>query len=316
MTITQNSAAPLVAVVGGTGTQGGSVVKALAESDKAYRVRGLTRDATKPAAQSLVAQGVELAIVEIGVQNKEAVSKAFSGANAVFLVTAFVHHGDPARETAEGKMMIDAAKAAGVERIVWSGLPAVKKLSGGVVQNLLNFDSKAAVTEYGFQSGVPFVNVQAGFFDTNFLGWAAPRKKDDGSFVIQLALRPTTSLPMIYTEEDYGLYVLRALEAPVFPNGSEILTGEYITVEDIVRQLAEATGKRITFEQISSEQLGKDLSVKRPPPVVATFVDAMRWFDEFGYYGGAPASSLEGLRRTPKSWIEFCKTADWSKFLS
>ncbi|KAK7046768.1 NAD(P)-binding protein [Favolaschia claudopus] len=316
MTITQDSTAPLVAVVGATGIQGGSVVKALAESDKPYRIRGLTRDATKPAAQALVAQGVEVVTVEIVVENKDAVIKAFSGANAVFLVTAYMVHADAARETAEGKMMIDAAKAAGVEHIVWSGLPAVRKLSGGAVQNVLNFDSKAEVTEHGFQSGVPFVNIQAGFYDTNFVGWAAPTKKADGSLVIRLAVRPTTRFPMIYAEEDYGLYVRRALEAPVFPNGAEVLTGEYITGEDMVRQLAEVTGKQITFEQISLEQLEKEFSAVMPPPLVATFVDAMKWADEFGYYGGAPTTSLEGLGRTPKSWKQFCQIADWSKFLA
>ncbi|KAG9008122.1 hypothetical protein FRB94_013679 [Tulasnella sp. JGI-2019a] len=58
MTITKDTAAPLVVVVGATGIQGSSVIKALGESNKLYRIRGLTRDLEKPASKALTEQGV------------------------------------------------------------------------------------------------------------------------------------------------------------------------------------------------------------------------------------------------------------------
>ena len=85
MTISQELSAPLVVVVGATGTQGGSVIKALAESDKPYRIRGLTRDTSKPAALKLKAQGAELISVSISVENGDMVQKAFEGANIAFV---------------------------------------------------------------------------------------------------------------------------------------------------------------------------------------------------------------------------------------
>jgi uncharacterized protein YbjT (DUF2867 family) len=89
MTITQAPSAPLVAVVGATGRQGGSVVRALAESDKPYRIRGFTRDATKPAAKELVKLGVEIVVISLVVENKENVYKAFAGADAAFASPLF-----------------------------------------------------------------------------------------------------------------------------------------------------------------------------------------------------------------------------------
>jgi len=71
--------------------QGGSVIKALAESDKPYRIRGLTRDPSKPAALKLKAQGAELFSVSISVENADMVHKAFEGANIVF-VSHFILH--------------------------------------------------------------------------------------------------------------------------------------------------------------------------------------------------------------------------------
>jgi hypothetical protein len=85
MTISQDSFAPLVAVVGATGNQGGSVVTGLEESDKPYRVRAFTRDASKPAAQALAKRGVEVVVVSLVLENKEEVYKAFSGADSAFV---------------------------------------------------------------------------------------------------------------------------------------------------------------------------------------------------------------------------------------
>jgi uncharacterized protein YbjT (DUF2867 family) len=85
MTITQDTSAPLVVVCGATGIQGGSVVKALSESDRAYRLRGFTRDPTKASAVQLAKQGVEIVGVSLDVGNESAVRKAFEGANIAFV---------------------------------------------------------------------------------------------------------------------------------------------------------------------------------------------------------------------------------------
>lgn len=85
MTISQDPSAPLVVVCGSTGIQGGSVINALAESDKKYRLRGLTRDNTKTIAKELTVRGVEITKVSLSVGNEENVKKAFKGANIIFV---------------------------------------------------------------------------------------------------------------------------------------------------------------------------------------------------------------------------------------
>lgn len=90
MTISQDLSAPLVAVVGATGVQGGSVIAALSESDRPYRIRGFTRDPTKPVAQELAAQGVEIFAVSLVVDNATKVFEAFAGANIAFVSLLFL----------------------------------------------------------------------------------------------------------------------------------------------------------------------------------------------------------------------------------
>lgn len=58
----------IITVFGATGVQGGSVIKAiLADSKLAneFKIRGITRDTSKPAAQALASQGAELVSVII-----------------------------------------------------------------------------------------------------------------------------------------------------------------------------------------------------------------------------------------------------------
>ncbi|KAJ7885726.1 NAD(P)-binding protein [Mycena olivaceomarginata] len=313
MTITQDPTAPLVAVVGATGAQGGSVINALAESKKPYRIRGFTRDSTKPASQQLIAQGVEMHTISLVLANLKSVFEAFAGASMVFLVTNFWEHLDAERETAEAKMMIDAAKAAGVNRIVWSGLPDYSKLSGGKYTHVVHFDGKAAVAEYGRRSGVPFVDVQAGYYASNLLspGRTPIKGRTDGAFAIRVPVSPTTSLPVFDAERDYGLYVGHVLEAPVLPDGAEVRTGEYLTIAEMALQISQATGKRVVAEQIPMEQYEKEVAAKGlPPHVVLDMSDGYN-----SIMAGKISPSVEGLARTPISFSEFAKTADWTKVL-
>ncbi|KAJ7657202.1 NAD(P)-binding protein [Mycena polygramma] len=284
MTITQAGGSPLIAVVGATGAQGSSVIKALAESDKSYRIRGFTRNTEKPAAKSLK-QGVEMVAVNLVVESKEEVDRAFTGADFAFLVTNFWEHTDMQREISEGKMLIDAAKAAGVKGIVWSGLVPVSKLSGGRHPHVYHFDGKAEISDYGRASGVPFVDVQAGFYANNFVtNPALFQKESDGTYTIAWATRPTMVLPVIDTESDYGLYVRQVLELPVFPDGAEVFTtGEDITVEEMARQLSEVTGKKVIFKQITIEEWTKSFeALGMPPAIITELIEGYRFWDESG----------------------------------
>ncbi len=85
MTISNDTSAPLIVVVGATGAQGSSVIKALAESDKPYRIRAFTRDIAKPEARMLAEQGAELAAYSPQTTTFEETRQLFEGATYVFV---------------------------------------------------------------------------------------------------------------------------------------------------------------------------------------------------------------------------------------
>jgi hypothetical protein len=137
--------------------------------------------------------------------------------------------------------MINLAKAAKVDLFVWSGLMPIGEFSKGKYSHVDHFDSKATVTAYGRQSGIPFVEVQAGAYATNFATSGAPLKQPDGSYELRLPAKSDIVLPIIDMKSDYGLFVREAIESPAFGAGSQVLAcGELISMGDLVRQLSES----------------------------------------------------------------------------
>ena len=148
------------------------------------------------------------------------------------------------QEIADGILMINAAKAAKVDLLIWSGLMSVNEASGGKYSHVDHFDGKAEITAYGRHSGVPFVDVQAGMYASNFTSAFAPRKQADGSYEVALPFGPDTVVPVIDMVSDYGLYVREAIESSAFGGGSEIFaSGELISVGEISKQLSESVLK-------------------------------------------------------------------------
>ncbi|KAJ7819216.1 NAD(P)-binding protein [Mycena olivaceomarginata] len=316
MTITKVQSTPLIAVVGATGVQGGSVIKALSESDKPYRIP----------AEALKKRDVELVAVNLVLENKEEVYKAFVGADYAFLVTNYWEHMNSERVIIRtgilfahslikvtGSIGGEAAhrrrQSRGCERhnLVRSGTR--QEISGGKYTKVEHFDGKAQVTEYGRASGVPFVDVQAGSYASNFLGnFPLLVKEPDGTFALPWVVRPTTVMPTIDMENDYGLYVRWVLEMPVFPDGLDVYTtSEDISLEDQARQISEGN------PEVATQRF---VSLGFPPAAAVDVVEGFQFFDEFGYYGGNPSTSAKGLARPTRTFAEFVKSADWSKVLA
>ncbi|KAJ7228126.1 NAD(P)-binding protein [Mycena haematopus] len=313
MTISDSPAAPLVAVVGITGKQGGSVARALLESDKPYRIRGLTRDAKKPAATAFAKLGVAVVEVSLTVGNEANVRKAFAGADIVFAVTNFTEHLDPEREIAEGKLLVDAALAVGVSLFVWSALESFTALSGGRLSRATFFDSKAVVSTYARASGIPLAIVQAGYYASNILDIApsALKPQTDGSYLFCLPMAGSTRVPLIDVESDYGLYVRAAIESPALGAGSEVLSGRLTSIDELIAGLAEVTGQKIVYSKITLEEFSAAFPFK---PMVPLLEDMYQAYEEIGYYGTKTPSSGDILGRKLRTWRQFLEATPKENF--
>jgi uncharacterized protein YbjT (DUF2867 family) len=111
----------VIAVVGATGAQGGSLVRAiLADPTGGFTARAITRHADSQKASELASLGAE--IVEADLDDAASLERAFAGAYGAFCVTNFWEHFSPEKELEQARHMAKAARVAGVRHVIWSTL--------------------------------------------------------------------------------------------------------------------------------------------------------------------------------------------------
>ena len=116
----------IIAVVGATGAQGGGLVRAiLADKSGSFAARAITRNPSSEKAQALRAAGAE--VVAADADKPETLGQAFAGCLRRLLVTNFWEHFSPERELTQARNMAQAAKAAGVQHVIWSTLEDTRK---------------------------------------------------------------------------------------------------------------------------------------------------------------------------------------------
>src|SRR6478736_3136641 len=80
-----------IAVIGSTGAQGGGLVRAiLADPERRFAVRAITRKTASDKARALAAAGAE--VVAGDADDPTSLERAFAGAHGAFLVTNFWEH--------------------------------------------------------------------------------------------------------------------------------------------------------------------------------------------------------------------------------
>lgn len=165
----------LLTVVGGTGTQGLSIINA-ALKDGTYTVRATTRNPKSEKAEQLRARGVETVQADVG--DEQSLVAAFRGSAAVFGVTDFFEPFaklGPEKavevESAQGiNIARAAAKTASLEHFIWSTLPNGGRLTGGKYL-VPHFVAKNRVDDYIKQDKALHAKTTflwVGFYGNNF----------------------------------------------------------------------------------------------------------------------------------------------------
>ena len=229
---------PTVVVMGATGAQGGGLVRAiLADPERRFRARAVTRKPESEKARALAAAGAD--VVAGDADDQASLERAFAGAHGAFLVTNFWEHFSPERELKQAAAMARATKAAGVAHAVWSTLedtrkdfplddPRLKTLQGRY--KVPHFDAKGEADAIFAAEAAPTSYMMVAFYWENFIYFGqGPRKNPDGSVVLALPFGGG-KLPGIAVEDvgrcAYGIFTRGPSAAGErFGIAGEILSG-------------------------------------------------------------------------------------------
>lgn len=247
-----------ILVMGATGKQGGSVVRALLQAGRP--VRAFVRDPASAAAQALKTQGVD--VVQGEFTDIASLDAALTGVDGVFSVQMGSHPGDPQSEIAAGKALVEAAHRAKVRVIVHTSVARA-----GDHENFIGWDegrweplywqNKAAVNDMVKNQGFRYwVILKPAMIMEDIVPPQAdiqfPTLRERGRF--ETAIAADTPIDWIAVE-DIGVFAAAAFADPERFHGHEIdLAAESFTLPEVAAKITQATGKPVSAVTLSEEE--------------------------------------------------------------
>jgi len=245
----------LVTVFGATGAQGGGLARAiLADPQRGFAVRAVTRRPESPPARALAAAGAQ--VVAADLDDAASVHRAMRGAGAAFCVTNFWEHFSPDRELAQASVMAEAARRADVPHVIWSTLEDTRDylpadgarmpvLMGRY--NVPHFDAKGEANRQFFDRGVPVTLLYTSFYWDNFIHFGmGPKAAEAGELLLALPLGGAR-MPGI-AAADIGGCALGILKQGAATIGTAIgVAGEHLGGEEMAAALGQALGRRVRY---------------------------------------------------------------------
>ena len=300
----------IIAVTGATGTQGGSLARAiLADPDSGFTVRVLTRDPESVAARELAALGAE--VVRADFYDEASVNAAFAGAHGAFLVTNFWAHGSAAKETEEVEVLVRAAKSAGLRHVVWSTLDDTRELLPldddrmPVLQhryNVPHFDAKGEADDLFRQAGVPTTFLSTTFFFQNFVDFMGPRRAEDGVLTLALPMEDGRLLSSV-DAEDIGRTAFRIFQGGTSLVGETIgLAGDHLTGAQYAAKFAAALGEPVRWQSVPFDVF-RSLDI----PAAEEMGNMFQYYSDFDreFSGARDLNRLRELNPTLRSFDDW-----------
>src|ERR1700736_1385350 len=278
-----------VVVTGGTGQQGGAVVKSLLE--RGHEVRAVTRSTDSAKARELANAGATLGRASL--EDTAALTKALKGAPSLFAMTTPFEGGTQA-ETRQGISAADAAKAAGIH-LVFTSVGSANRQTG-----VPHFDSKYEVEKHIAKGNVrATILAPVAFMENlNFI------KEQLAKGIYASALPPTRALAQVAVV-DIGAVAVRVLEdAGRFTGKRFDLASDELTGNDALAILSRVTGRPFAYYQLPldviRQRMGEDA------------VRMYEWFDRVGFAVDRAALRREFPDVAFHDFESWAKTQDWS----
>jgi hypothetical protein len=251
----------IIAVIGATGSQGGSLCDAiLADPEASFACRAITRTPGSAVARALAARGVE--VVAADLDDEASLVDAFTGAHGVFGVTNYPEVFSVEREQLQATHIATAAQAARSAHVIWSTLddtsqwlsiddPRMPTLFGKY--KCPHSDSKGQIDHVFTDRALPVTFLLTCFYWDNFYkyGWG-PRKKADGTYTLDFPIGKAR-MPGIAIE-DIGKCTYALFKRPTEYISQRVgISGEHLSGAEMAEKCSKGLGITCTFDPVSPE---------------------------------------------------------------
>lgn len=278
-----------ILVLGGTGRQGGALVRELLRRGRP--VHALVRDPEASGARALADAGAVLAPGDM--DDEASLRAAMKGVHGVFSVQPFRTPGGVAAEERQGRTVGDIAAESGVAHLVYSSVGGAERASG-----IPHFESKWNVERHLRTLDLAVTVLRPTMFYDVFEE-ISPRRVD-GALVLGMWLRPEVPVQIIATD-DIAAFAADAFDDPAAWAGRQVeIAGDELTGPQMAEAFARVSGVPTRYEYLPIERLRavrEDLAIM------------FDWFDREGYRADLP--ELRRLRPdliTLETWLR----ANWT----
>jgi uncharacterized protein YbjT (DUF2867 family) len=273
-------------MIGATGRFAGLVVPELIRRGIWVRALVRSREAGKIARE----RGADETVIG-DLEDTRGLISATVGADGVFHIGPAFHP----REAAMGVTMVNAAKAAGVRKFVFSAVihPSISKLT--------NHAAKRPVEEALYESGMTFTVLQPASFMQNIsMEW--PRILATGSYALPYSPR----VKVCYVDyRDVAEAAALAFMGERLDNGTfELSAPGMFNRMQVASMMGEALGRRIDAARIDFDEWAEAAGLPEGPQrrgMQRLYAD----YDQYGFHGGNGVILRSVLGREPRSLRQF-----------
>jgi uncharacterized protein YbjT (DUF2867 family) len=251
----------IIAVLGATGSQGGSLCDAiLSDPEGGFACRAITRNPRSHGAKTLAARGIE--VVAADLDDEASLTRAFTGAHGVYGVTNYPEISSVEREQQQATNIARAARDAKAAHVIWSTLDDTTQwlpISDPRMPTLLgkykcpHSDSKGQIDHVFTDLRLPVTFLLTCFYWDNFYkyGWG-PRKGTDGTYTLTFPLAQAR-MPGIAVE-DIGKCTLAIFKSETAFIGKRVgVAGEHLSGVEMADKCSTALGIRCTYNAMPPE---------------------------------------------------------------
>ena len=250
---------PIITVFGATGAQGGGLARAiLADRDRPFALRAVTRKPDGDQAQALARTGAEIVVADL--DDASSVRRALEGAYGAFFVTNFWEHYSPEKELAQAAIMATAAAHVGIRHAIWSTLEDTREFipADGVRMpvlqhkyNVPHFDAKGEANRFFVQASVPTTFLYTSAYWENLIYFGmGPKRRSDGTLAVTFPIADK-KIPWIAAEDigrsAYGVFLRgESLTGEVIG-----VAGEHLTGAQLAAKLTQALGRPVAYNAVT-----------------------------------------------------------------